>query len=199
MAYAVEVTISTGNKVSINYQSQEVGISLTYRLEREDSDVLAIVAEKAAEVVDAHARAWQEVQGARKQSENLKKSGARSASSANGDSAEDENTAEIQAEIQVESHQNSGEVATTLVAVSTPTQQSALRGLLLRCGWSEESIGQQLTIRYGCRRLEQLSERQAASWLLELQRSERQRVQQMVNSAKAIEPLVADSPFGKSV
>lgn len=61
MAYTIEVTISTGNKVSLNYQSQEVGVSLTYRLEREDEDVLAVIAEKSVEVVAAHQLAWEGV------------------------------------------------------------------------------------------------------------------------------------------
>ena len=61
MAYAVEVTISTGNKISLNYQSQEVNVSLTYRLEREDTDVLAVVEDKADELVRAHALAWKRV------------------------------------------------------------------------------------------------------------------------------------------
>jgi hypothetical protein len=59
MAYATQVTISTGNKVSLNYQSQEVSVTLTYQLEREDADVLAIVKEKTAELAEAHRSAWQ--------------------------------------------------------------------------------------------------------------------------------------------
>ena len=50
MAYATQLTISTGNKVSLNYQSQDVSVSLTYQLERDDGDVLHVVREKAAEV-----------------------------------------------------------------------------------------------------------------------------------------------------
>ncbi len=61
MAYAVEITLGTGNKVSLNYQSQEVNVSLTYRLEREDKDVLAVVEDKANELVRAHALAWKRV------------------------------------------------------------------------------------------------------------------------------------------
>src|SRR5687767_1431777 len=59
MAYPIQVTLTTGNKVSLNYQSQEVSVTLTYQLEREDSDVLALVQEKTKELAKAHQLAWQ--------------------------------------------------------------------------------------------------------------------------------------------
>lgn len=59
MAYAVQVTLGTGNTVSLNYQSQNVSVSVTYQLEREDSDLLAVVQEKTAELAQAHRLAWQ--------------------------------------------------------------------------------------------------------------------------------------------
>ena len=54
MAVVTEVTISTGSTVRTGSQAREVGIALTYRLEREDSDVMQVVREKAAEVARAH-------------------------------------------------------------------------------------------------------------------------------------------------
>ncbi len=59
MAYPIQVMLTTGNKVSLNYQSQEVSVTLTYQLEREDSDVLALVQEKTKELAQAHQLAWQ--------------------------------------------------------------------------------------------------------------------------------------------
>ena len=59
MAYAVQVTLSTGNKVSLNYQSQEVSVGVTYQLERDDTGLLALVQEKTAELAQAHRLAWQ--------------------------------------------------------------------------------------------------------------------------------------------
>lgn len=65
MAFATELTIGTGNKVSLNYQSHEVSVSVTYQLEREDSDVVAVVKEKTAELAQAHYAAWRELRDAK--------------------------------------------------------------------------------------------------------------------------------------
>jgi len=59
MAYPIQVTLTTGNKVSLNYQSQEVSVTLTYQLERHDTDVPALVQEKTKELAQAHQLAWQ--------------------------------------------------------------------------------------------------------------------------------------------
>jgi hypothetical protein len=61
MAVVTEVTISTGSTVETGAQAREVGIALTYRLEREDSDVMQMVREKAAEVARAHQVAWKSI------------------------------------------------------------------------------------------------------------------------------------------
>jgi hypothetical protein len=61
MAYAIQLTIGTASKVSLNFQSQEVNVSLTYQLEREDTDVLQAVQERAVEVAEAHRAAWQRI------------------------------------------------------------------------------------------------------------------------------------------
>ncbi len=65
MAYAVEMTLGTGNKVSLNYQSEEVSVSITYKIERQDVDVLEIVKQKAPELVEAHRLAWERVREAK--------------------------------------------------------------------------------------------------------------------------------------
>ena len=49
IAYLVEVTLGTGNRVSANYKSQEVSVSITYQLDPDDRDVLAVIGEKARE------------------------------------------------------------------------------------------------------------------------------------------------------
>ncbi len=63
MAYPVQVTLGTGNKVSVNYQSQEVSVSVTYQLERGEDDLLSVAHEKADEVVAAHGVVWAKVRG----------------------------------------------------------------------------------------------------------------------------------------
>ena len=65
MAYPVEITISTGNKVSLNYQSEEVNVSITYKLERGEENVLEVVEQKAPELVEAHRLAWERVREAK--------------------------------------------------------------------------------------------------------------------------------------
>ncbi len=61
MAIATGLSIGTSNKVSVDYQSQEVSVSVTYELERHDTDLLAFVADKAAEVEQAHTAVWRRI------------------------------------------------------------------------------------------------------------------------------------------
>ena len=57
MAYPIQLSISTGNKVSVNYQAQEVNVSVTYQLESEDTDLLSFARDKASEIAAVHGRA----------------------------------------------------------------------------------------------------------------------------------------------
>lgn len=199
MAHAVELTISTGNKVSVNYQSREVGVSLTYELERDDTDVLAIVAEKSVEVAAAHALAWQELHGQEPQGQ--KPRGGKPPSRVNAQS-------HSQPRSSCNGHAHSGEVAseTEPSEAETPrscasmedsaseeqeppaprltgAQLAAIRALL-PAQWSGEQLSHQLSLRYNCTRLEHLSTRQAASLLLELQRTQREATQARVHNHK---------------
>ena len=61
MAFVTQVSIGTSQKVSVDYQSQEVSVSVTYSLEREDTDLLAFVSEKTTEVERAHAAIRQRI------------------------------------------------------------------------------------------------------------------------------------------
>lgn len=67
MAIATEMSIGTSNKVTVDYQSQEVSISITFELERTDTDLQALVAEKAAEVERAHSSVWRRIRELRTQ------------------------------------------------------------------------------------------------------------------------------------
>lgn len=169
MAYAVELTISAGNKVSVNYQSHEAGVSLTYQLEREDTDVLAIIQEKSIEAAKAHALVWQELREAKKRDHQNGVPASNPTSNPNGGKTSSKET-------DPEEEQTASSSATT-------AQLSALRALL-PADWKEEALCQQLSIRYGHTRLEQLSTRQAAQWLLELQRKRRDEVQNRVQAQK---------------
>ena len=61
MAIIATVSIGTGNKVSVDYQSQEASINVTYQLERTDTDLKAFMHEKAAEVEEAHSLLWRRI------------------------------------------------------------------------------------------------------------------------------------------
>jgi hypothetical protein len=61
MAIATAVSIGTSNKVTMDYQSQEVSISVTFELERDDADLQAFVTDKAAEVERAHSVVWRRI------------------------------------------------------------------------------------------------------------------------------------------
>ena len=167
MAYATELTIGTGSKVTLHYNSQEVSVALTYELEREDTNVLAIVQAKAQEVARAHQSAWERIRDAKT-----------------------EKTQSREEEAEASQHSGDPEAAPPLVIAPSSTlssgedetatagQQSALQSLLSHIGWNEEQIMQHLTTHFACSSIDYLTQRQAAQWLLDLQRSEREKAQQ---------------------
>lgn len=170
MAYATQLTIGTGNKVSLNYQSQDVNVSLTYELERGDTDLLAVVQEKAAEVAAVHRMAWKHIRDAKVKGETIAPTtlcasvGAEPSGStvATASSAEESSDEEERA---------------------TAGQQTALLALLAHLEWSEEQVAGQMAARFNCSDVEHLTQRQVATWLLELQRNEREKAQQRRQSA----------------
>ena len=146
MAYPVEVTIYVGALVGSDLQG--VGVSLTYRLERADTDVLAVIADKVAEVVQGHQLVQNGVRGAIVE-ERVEGAGA---------------SKPLEPE-------ESGEP-------SSASQIGALQALLSRGGWSESEVQQEMKSRFGVASFEQLPARQATVWLLELQRLEREKARQ---------------------
>ena len=150
MAYPVEVTISTGNKVSLNYQSQEVNVSITYHLEREDADLLVVVEDKARELARAHALAWKRVK--------------------DGDApapVEEEEAKAAEAPLPEEPQ--------VLKEGATMAQGQLIHSLALQAGQSEEKLGKSLQTSFGCHAVEELGRDQAAYLLVELGREERER------------------------
>ena len=67
MAHVTAVTIGHTDRVSANYQSQEVSVSVTFQLERSDDDLQAFVEDKAAEVESAHGTIWRRIRELREQ------------------------------------------------------------------------------------------------------------------------------------
>lgn len=157
MAYAVEVTLSTGNKVSLNTQSQEVSVSITYQLEREDTDVLAVVQEKAGELVEAHALARKRV----KESARLP---AREVD-------QKEETSPLQADVQEKTQEREKR--------ATPMQTQLIRSLGQQAGYSEDEMKKRIQEAFGgCDVPEDLSHSQAAALLVQLGQEERERFEQ---------------------
>ena len=143
MAYAIQLTIGTGNKVSINYQSQEVSVSLTYQLERHETDVLQVVQEKAVEVAQAHQAAWQRIRDAKVESsqvENVKVEAAQASCQTSPNSGA---TLPLDGEPSPawSAHDVSfAQDQTAMDTVVTEGQQAALRAILSHIGWSEEQM-----------------------------------------------------------
>lgn len=170
MAYATQLTIGTGNKVSLNYQSQDVNVSLTYELERGDTDVLAVVQEKAAEVAAVHRMAWKHIRDARVKGETIAPATPGSSIGASEPSGSPVVT-------------RSPEESSDEEERATAGQQTALRALLAHLEWSEEQVTAQMAARFNCSDVEHLTQRQVAAWLLELQRNEREKAQQRRQNA----------------
>lgn len=181
MAYATQITISTGNKVSLNYQSQEVSVTLTYQIEREDTDVLAVVKEKAAELAQAHHAAWQTLRDAKvstmhKAAPDKPDTVPQTQHLGNQTSMALAQTTEACSEpsLMLE-HPTLSSVDTPRI---TPGQLAALLLLLTEAQWSQERRHDYLREKFHCDSVDDLSAEQARQWLLELQRAERDATQQ---------------------
>jgi hypothetical protein len=165
MAHPIEITLGTGNKVSVNYQSQEVNVSVTYRLDREDTDVMALTRILASEVKAAHQIAWEQVRG---ETENQAQT-----------STAPPEPLKVEAELaQVEAVEEGGNTASPLP--QTPLsggQWNAIEALLVQAGWSQSQVEEHLLDQFGKSEIYELSGVQAAQLLLELQRAARLQTQ----------------------
>ncbi len=162
--------------MSLNYQSQEVAVSLCYQLEREDNDLMQVVEEKSAEVAKAHQKAWNCIRDAKVSAERVPSNGQQEIAVASPvtSSATSSNTTPLE------------EATPEDVEPLTSGQRTALQTLLSHANWSEEQVAERLTTQFGCSNLEHLTQRQAARWLLELQREEREKAQsQRQNATKS--------------
>ena len=154
MAVVTEVTISTGSTVEIGAQAREVGIALTYRLEREDGDVMQMVRDKATEIARAHQVAWKSIRDEQVASK----------------SEVPEETAPPQgAQVVADEEGAEAEPATGM-------QIKAIDALVRASPLDSEEFEALLRERFGCSRVSELSRPQAGSLLVELQRSERERL-----------------------
>ena len=158
MAYAVEITLGTGNKVSLNYQSQEVNVSLTYKLEREDTDVMEVVRDKADELVRAHTLAWKRV-----------KEGERPEAVEEEESLSDEAPV-LEGAKEIENME--------IGNGATAAQVRLIHSLSGQAGLSADELRNRIRDDYKCEVPEELKRDEASKLLVELGREERERFEQ---------------------
>lgn len=175
MAYAKELTISTSNTVSIKDQSRDVGVSVTYQLERDDADVVAVVREKTQELAQAHRAAWQGLRDANVAAAKVTAASHSPNGSPPGHPASDDAPSSAGPAPERPSHLPLDPHTQPVAPLepATPGQRGALHVLLGQVKWSEEKIAAHLREQFGCERIEELNGVQAAEWLLELQRDAR--------------------------
>lgn len=182
MAIATEVTISTSNKVTFNYQSREVGVSLTYQLEREDTDVLELVREKAGEVARAHQAVWQKMRDEkaahkRSASRNGQAAVKRSAVPFTGTKPSEDSSSAAQAKDTVkDEHMEDKSEEETPHVPSSEAQRRALIALFNASPLTDDEFETLLHERFGWSTVDELSHPQASRLLVELQRKERERL-----------------------
>ena len=164
MAYPIQLTIGTGNKVSVNYQSQEVNVSVTYQLESEDTDLLHFARDKASEVAAVHGIAWKQMQG-NAQAKTATRTKVKS-------SDEPDSKPELAPQNAIPKTENSAPQSPI-----TDGQLAALEALTDQADWSEEQTRETLRERFDKAELSELRTAQAAQLLLELQRAERLKTQ----------------------
>ena len=174
MASPIQVTLSTGNKVTVNYQSQEVGVSVTYQLERGDTDVLSVVRDKAPELVKAHQLAWAYVRG---------EAGAQETSTLDSS---------VPASASIEESATDEGLETAPDELLSGAQLNALEALFVQGGWSQSRVEEHLLDEFGKSELTELSSSEAAQLLLELQREARTKAQE---ARQARSPII--NPNGR--
>lgn len=165
VAHPVEFTLSTGNKVVVNYQSQEVSVSVTYQLERGDDDLLAVVGQKADEVVAVHRLAWARVRG----------------EAGGGDNATPDARASPDEENTSSSPADDGGIAAPAESSCdeflSGAQLAAIEALFVQGGWSQSRMEERLIEEFGKSEITELTVSQASQLLVALQREARHKAQ----------------------
>lgn len=177
MAYPVEITLGMGNKVSLNYQSHEVNVAITYQLEREDTNVLVVAQEKTRELVAAHALAWKQV-----------KQGLRPGVA---DQAKEVETGIGESDAPEEPH--------VLKSEATEAQIQLIYSMGQQAGVSEDELERRIHAVYGCTLPEELNHTQAVKILVDLshegrERFDQERTRSLRGSEHTEEKPIANSP-----
>ena len=164
MAYPIQLTIGTGNKVSVNYQSQEVNVAVTYQLESEDTDLLSFARDRASEIAAVHSIAWKQIRG-EKQTKSVTPKNPKSS---------DETEMKPDAPLQIAEEIVGESLSDSPI---TDGQLAAIEALTAQAEWSENQTRKTIRDRFGKAEMSELSTTQAAQLLLDLQRAERLKTQ----------------------
>lgn len=162
MAFATEITIGTGSKMSANFQSQDFAVSLTYQLERDDVDLVQIAEEKAIEVEMLHSVIRRQILHSRSQPApempTDSKPQTNSKSATNGAAPEEINPAPPE---MLETHRE---------AAITAAQKRVVEKLVARAGLQDNELKNLLACRFGHNATEELTQRQGRMLIADLQR-----------------------------
>jgi len=188
VAIVTTVSIGTGNKVSVDYQSQEVTVNVTYELGRDDADLLAFVAEKAGEVEEAHSAIWRRIREAR----SADKASEGKTNPPNGD--RDTNDSPLSFSRRERAGRQRGATGVDPAvepdegsvldseerahaedgSACSAAQQRAILSLANLARLSDASLAEALSARYSKTAVEQLTKSEAARFLMDLQRRDRE-------------------------
>lgn len=187
MAYATQLTIGTGRKVSMNYQSQDATVTVTYQLEQHDKSVLDVVKEKAVELEKAHRSIW----GTLKEMAAASPHPAMENSHDHTNSVEDTDSPPTNGQgFNGEAHnghrpmqyrpangyrepRNSPRHQERVQDPLTEPQERAIKALMYRNEMTWDDMHRLLETRFGVRRTDALTKMQASQLLTELQRKAR--------------------------
>lgn len=190
MAIATAMSIGTSNKVTVDYQSQEVSISITFELERGDTDLQALVTDKAAELERAHSAAWRRIRELRTQQKAREAGSVEQAAtetpepkrsrrsraargSDNGDAPAQTPEAADAGDESGGSGQCEPEPSGQDCGLASVAQQRAILSLANRAGMDGEGLTTLLREIVGKSVVEQLTRQDAARLLVELQRRDK--------------------------
>lgn len=168
-----------------------MSVSLTYQMEREDVDILAVAREKAGEVAAAHRIAWERIRDEKVSQNKVRgKSGLESGQS---EPTSEEASPEVEPltsesppeeEAALEMKEENGASNVPLVPL-TSGQAAAIHALVTQAGWSAVQMQGYLQEHFQVQEVSELSTTQAARMLLYMQREERLKTQSRSQERRA--------------
>lgn len=168
MAFATRMSIGTGTKVSVDYQSHDVSINVSYELERADTDLLQLIDEKVVELELLHTHLWERIRELR-------------AARAAGEGRES-TPATTDHPVTIPVSTNGNSTQPPAASNGTPPEPKApaahvraITALVKRADISDAELQSMLQERFHKNAADELSKNEAAALLQELQRREREK------------------------